>query len=241
MTKMADFSARLKYALCISCKVLQSPGMRYRPSSKIDALEEIWRHKRFGFLLAALAVCLCVRWYFHLPPSGYSVVAMAVTAGIMALRSEMSGREKWVWTFVLFAFAFVEIRAINHDRDQQVTTFDAIAKGLEAEILSSKNIMLETVGGDGAPNFAPFYTAKSGEWEVKVTSFNDDKLPLMDVTVELSRRPNKGESLASFLSGPFGSARSVQYNLGTILPDGIWQTPIVLGPGRYYFLIFTRR
>ena len=43
---------------------------------------------------------------------------MAVAAGLMALRPDMTGREKWLWTMVLFAFAGIEIRAINHDRNE---------------------------------------------------------------------------------------------------------------------------
>ncbi len=30
----------------------------------------------------------------------------------------MTGREKWLWAMVLFAFALIEIRAINHDRNE---------------------------------------------------------------------------------------------------------------------------
>ena len=56
---------------------------------------------------------VCIRWYFHIPPPSYSVTFMAVAAGLMALRPEMGGREKWLWTLVLFAFAVVEIFPIK--------------------------------------------------------------------------------------------------------------------------------
>ncbi len=81
-----------------------------------DFVEDVWKRPSVGYFLVAVAVAVCIRWYFHIPPPTYSVTFMAVAAGLMALRPEMKGREKWLWTMVLFLFAWIEIRAINHDR-----------------------------------------------------------------------------------------------------------------------------
>lgn len=80
---------------------------------------------------------------------------MAVAAGLMALRSEMKGREKWLWTMVLFTFAWIEIRAINHDRQvsegqrEKVITeerehFTDIGEGIKNSILQSQQQFAET-------------------------------------------------------------------------------------------------
>jgi len=81
-------------------------------------VEDVWKGVALGYLLIAVAVALCIHWYFHIPPPSYSVTLMAVAAGLMAMRPEMTGRERWLWTVVLFAFAIVELRAINHDRTE---------------------------------------------------------------------------------------------------------------------------
>lgn len=77
----------------------------------------IWESQWTGRLFLWVALDLIVYWYFRVPPVGYSVVAMTVAAGIMALRSEISPHQKWFWLACLFALAFIEIRAINHDKD----------------------------------------------------------------------------------------------------------------------------
>jgi hypothetical protein len=46
---------------------------------------------------------------------------MTVAAGIMALRSEISPHQKWLWLVCLLAFAFIEIRAIKNDKDARDT------------------------------------------------------------------------------------------------------------------------
>jgi len=91
-------------------------------------VEDIWKKASLGYLLIAVAVAVCIRWYFHIPPPSYSVTFMAVAAGLMALRPEMGGREKWLWTLVLFAFAVVEIRAINHDRNESEARQESFIK-----------------------------------------------------------------------------------------------------------------
>ena len=111
--------------------------------------EEMWRKSSFGYFLVIIAVGFAVLWYFRVPPPGYSVTAMGVAAGVMALRAEMSGREKWLWTLILFAFALVEIRAISHDRTvhdkeqaetraHEAQSFSLIGTGIQQSIEESQ-------------------------------------------------------------------------------------------------------
>src|SRR5215467_13448438 len=77
-------------------------------------LEDIWKKKWFGYLLIAVFLAGCVWLNFHIPPSGYGVVAMAVVAGIIAIRPEMGGWERSLWFVLLLLFGGLEIRAIKN-------------------------------------------------------------------------------------------------------------------------------
>ena len=83
------------------------------------AFEKIWSRAWFGYIFIALAAFVWIRWYWHIPPPSYAVVVMGIAAGIMALRPDMRGGERWLWTVVLFAFAFLEFGAITEDRYKQ--------------------------------------------------------------------------------------------------------------------------
>jgi hypothetical protein len=101
-------------------------------------VERAWRSKWLGWVFLFVATSFAVFWEFQVPPQGYSLIAMGVAAGLMALRSEMGGREKWLWTIMLFAFAYVEVRAIKADRAKQDTfqskleqSFQDIGQGIK--------------------------------------------------------------------------------------------------------------
>jgi hypothetical protein len=80
---------------------------------------EAWKESWFGYVLIVATFCVFLWFSWHLPPAGYAVTTMAVVAGVMALRPEMGGREKWFWFAMLLAFMGVEVRAINRDRGDQ--------------------------------------------------------------------------------------------------------------------------
>lgn len=63
------------------------------------------------------------RWCYNLPSPAKAATVLAVIAAIMSYRGEPEGFEKMFWTLVLFAFLFVELRAIDH-KDQ----FDELAR-----------------------------------------------------------------------------------------------------------------
>lgn len=76
---------------------------------------------------------------FPSPPPSYSITVMAVVAGLMALRPEMSGHEKWLWSALLLTLMVVEIRAINKDRHDQDDRFGQVVSGLQQTVINSTN------------------------------------------------------------------------------------------------------
>lgn len=113
------------------------------------AMERLWRTPSWWELCLILTIGFTAWWYFHVPPTGYSITAMAVAASIMALRPEMTAREKSLWLLAIFAFAIVEIRAIKKDRAEytaqaekdrrdQNERFNKIAEGLAEAIKQSQ-------------------------------------------------------------------------------------------------------
>lgn len=121
----------------------------------IENVKEVWKQQRLGYLLIGACGALFIWLNWHLPPSGYAVVVMAVVAGIMALRPEMEGWERCLWFVVLVCFAIVEIRAINHDRKQAESDFARITSGLEATINEGKTSLagLQTTIQEGRTHF----------------------------------------------------------------------------------------
>jgi hypothetical protein len=147
---------------------------------------------------------------------------MAIVAGAMTLRQDMKAREKFMWFALLLWLMGIEIRAVKNDRAIQDASFT--------------NILLQTMGGEGAPEFLPTHSL-NGTWPVKVINMNEDKLPLMNVTVDISSRPANGPTVLD----PESISHPRHFDIGTIPPDEMWESPIVLVPGRYYFSITTRR
>ncbi len=121
----------------------------------------MWRRAWFGYIFIALAAFVWILWYRHIPPPSYAVVVMGIAAGIMALRPDMPGRERWLWTVVLFAFAFIEFKAINDDRYKQDEKqkaalreerehFGAIGTGIESAIQKSDEHFQATMSSTDA-------------------------------------------------------------------------------------------
>jgi hypothetical protein len=103
----------------------------------ISKIGEVWKARWFGYFLVAASICVLLWFSRHPPPSGIAVTAMAVVAGVMALRPEMSGWEKWFWLPLLLTFMFVEIKAINKDRKDQDDKFEGIVSGLQTTVNNS--------------------------------------------------------------------------------------------------------
>ena len=109
-----------------------------------------------AFIYAALQTTY---WMFHVPAPGKSVALLGAVAVFLALRGEIKeihGSEKVLWIMVVFVLLYVEIRAIDHDRDeasqkehqareQEAANFKKIADGLQASIDNSQNQFAATM------------------------------------------------------------------------------------------------
>lgn len=128
-----------------------------RMRESVARVESVWKQPTFGYLLLLLCCALISYWVVHRPVAGYSVTAMAVAGGLMALRGEISGRERWFWAVVLCAFAIVEIFAIKQERavheaeqasarKEQLQHFAEIGEGIKESITESERHFEQTHG-----------------------------------------------------------------------------------------------
>jgi hypothetical protein len=79
--------------------------------------ELFWKSRSTGAALIFGALILVAYWkFFSVPSPGKAVAALALAAAVMTLRQDLSGFEKLSWMVALFAFLYVEIRAIDQDR-----------------------------------------------------------------------------------------------------------------------------
>lgn len=121
----------------------------------VAEIKHVWKRKWPGYSFAG-AFLAVFGWYcWHLPPSGYAVVFMAVGAAIMAIRPEMEGWERSLWFLVVVCFAIIEIRAINNDRKQAESDLRRITDGLKTTIEEGKTATsgLQTTINEGRLHF----------------------------------------------------------------------------------------
>jgi hypothetical protein len=88
--------------------------------------QSIWKNRWFGWVMIDAFSLWYAWWCFNLPSPAKAATVLAVIAAIMAYRGEPEGFEKLFWTLVLFAFLFVELRAIDYkeflDKQTQAIT-----------------------------------------------------------------------------------------------------------------------
>ena len=150
-------------AIAIIVALLDSPAMdkfthtASRWSTQLRAwdssgLRRAWRSSLLGRGLIISALCLATYWLFHIPPSNYALIGMAVMAGLMGLREDMSGAERSMWAVILIIFAIVEVRAIHKDNIAQQQAlreerqhFGEIGKSLEQSIEQSQDQFKATI------------------------------------------------------------------------------------------------
>jgi len=116
----------------------------------------------------------------------------------------MTGRERWLWTVVLFAFAIVELRAINHDRTEhdldqgrirheETEHFQSIANGLSNSIdQAQRNFgatmdrmasIVQTETGGNSFCYVTFLPTRSGVDDLVGLAFHRGRYSLHDLTV----------------------------------------------------------
>jgi hypothetical protein len=87
-----------------------------------------------GYLLIVVGFIMAHKWFVKIPPTGYSVVAMGVAAGLMSFRTGTRWPEKLLWSLLLFTFAFTEFRAIDESERKSAANFASIAAGIQTSI-----------------------------------------------------------------------------------------------------------
>jgi hypothetical protein len=98
------------------------------------------------------SIVVTAYWFVDIPEAGKAVALLGAVAVFLALRGEIKeihGSEKIIWTLVVFALLWTELRAINKDhginaekeavaRTEQLTNFRAIADGINTTIKQSQ-------------------------------------------------------------------------------------------------------
>jgi hypothetical protein len=104
-----------------------------------------WKSDLLGLCLIVFALGTVVYWFFNIPPSNYSLIAMAVIAGLMGLRENTSGLERSIWALVIILLAVIAVTATRKENIAQQETlkderqhFSEIGKSLEQSITQSQ-------------------------------------------------------------------------------------------------------
>ncbi|MGA7382488.1 MAG: hypothetical protein WBX03_16685 [Terriglobales bacterium] len=210
-------------------------------------VEHIWSKTWLGYWLVTISFCVFGWFHWHLPPSGYAVVGMAVVAGIMAIRPKMGGWERSLWLVVLACFAIIEIRAINHDRTKQNEDFKTIAGGLTTTLN-------QTMGGSSYPKFIATFPPDPSNKEMSVLVITpgqswphghipapEEAAPLPDVTVDVTEWEHHANPSEITMPELESVLHPTHYNLGTLKVPGTFTAPFKLEKGKRYSLQITTR
>jgi hypothetical protein len=120
--------------------------------------KQTWKNPRAGYVLQLVAGGAAAWfWLAHASP-GAAIAVLGAVAAIMSLRKDMGHRERWLWTVVVFALLFVELRDIRIDREQhdidqaaarkeEKDSFTTIAHGIEASIQEGREHFDVTIQG----------------------------------------------------------------------------------------------
>lgn len=135
--------------------------------------KSIWKNPWFGWLMIVGFSLWYLWWGYNIPSPAKAATVLGFIAAVMALRGEPEGFEKMFWTIVLFAFLFMELKAIDRkDQDDELARktqrteeaeqfkrigigiqrtitqsdkqFQVTAKGLESTIKSSTQAVIQT-------------------------------------------------------------------------------------------------
>jgi hypothetical protein len=122
-----------------------------RTFKKGGKFERVWNSTYTGCPLWIISAVFCLRWtFFHVPPPGYSIGALAVVAGLMSVR-EMKVLGKITWVVLLICLLITEFRAINKDRAenerQQREFFEEQKAGFTGIATQASNNFAGTTAG----------------------------------------------------------------------------------------------
>jgi hypothetical protein len=222
-----------------------------RPRKRFPSLLAVWKSAAFGKALEAVSLCFLLYWLFHTPPPNYSLIAMAVVAGVMPLRGDMDGRERTAWAVMLIMFALIEMRAIhkdNLDRDNRQAAAEMKLKnnfeGIGNEI---KENIYSVTGGDNFVVFFPINIPNGGGVSLAAGVEGPDKTKHYTVR-QVRYEMNEGQppfylsskDVSDTLSGRAPAGR-ITGNLGDVPSD--FSTPVLVlhpfqGRDSYYNINF---
>ena len=119
-----------------------------------EAIKDFWNSPWMGVPLWLACGVLTLYWFYHIPPPGYAIGALAVVAGIMSVR-EMKTLAKVSWVFLLISLLVMEFRAIDKDRSDneknQIDFFNAQKGGFQGIATQADGNFKETAKGlDGS-------------------------------------------------------------------------------------------
>ena len=216
---------------------------------------------------AATAELVSHSWH---PSVGVYVAVLAfVSVSVPWIRAERAGREeKIIWSLVMLALVVLELNSIQKDRMErdheqadarkmQLEQFGKIAEGIGQNVHENQQhfqaTMDQALGGHGFPYFSPVLpprgTRSAPVFPVKVFYITKEKLPLLDVNVEVRLVPRRGERGERYIIMPEFTSQGTEedrifharvYQLGTIFP-GVYETPIELPANQRYLLVISTR
>lgn len=179
---------------------------RFYPSRSFVAL-----HWHFSLLQIAAASVL-TWWSLRTPAPGYAVGTLAVLAAAMSIHPNMRGWQKALWMLLMGACLWIEIQAINIDRqqnekkiavarDEEREKFQAIADGIQRSIdtsqqqfnattsrtnkvLSETNHVLDNVtGGDSYAVVLPSTYGEDVDLPLMIENHGDNVLTGVNVMI----------------------------------------------------------
>jgi hypothetical protein len=84
-----------------------------------------------------LIVLICVVFWAHLPPPGWSVAILAFAAAAMSVHGDIRGWQKAVWMALLGILLIVELRSISRERAESQKQFDDARKQLNIDFAAT--------------------------------------------------------------------------------------------------------
>jgi len=82
-----------------------------------SSADSVWNRLFLRWLLIVGFSCLFLYWSWHIPSPGKTSAVLAVIAVVITFQA-IGGLEKFTWMMVLFAFLFLELTAIDRDREK---------------------------------------------------------------------------------------------------------------------------
>jgi hypothetical protein len=169
-------------------------------------LQELLRNFWFHAVFQITVFAIWAYWYWHVPLPGKALIALTIAAALMSL--DIAPMQRIVWLVLVFGMAFMENRAIDHDRakfvkDQQTFSntqeqnFNKIGEGIKAAIADSDAKFAKTMDLSNRQFRATIGTLTGGEsYAVVVPILNqrpneDPNDPTFGMKIQIGRNSER--------------------------------------------------